>query len=152
MRGSCTLTFKQFVAVFVNPFRSKSVRSIVKIIRWENFLDAMSDTRLQDEYNKAIRDCDIFVSLFFTKTGKFTEEEFDVAFGQFKDSRKPLIYTFFKNADIKTDSIREEDILSLLAFKKKLAALGHFHTSYENIADLKLQFHNQLDKLLGEYD
>src|SRR5262249_28588646 len=49
----------------------------LEIVRWESFLDAMSDTRLQDEYNKAIRDCDIFVCLFFTKTGKFTEEEFD---------------------------------------------------------------------------
>ena len=39
----------------------------------------MSETRLQDEYNKAVRDCDVFVSLFFTKTGKFTEEEFDMA-------------------------------------------------------------------------
>jgi internalin A len=43
----------------------------------------MSETRLQDECNKAIRDCDIFVSLFLTKTGKFTEEEFDVSHQQF---------------------------------------------------------------------
>jgi len=39
----------------------------LKIIRWENFLDAMTETRLQNEYNQAIRDCDIFVSLFFTQ-------------------------------------------------------------------------------------
>ena len=49
----------------------------LKIIRWENFIDAMSATRLQDEYNKAVKECDIFVSLFSTKAGKFTEEEFD---------------------------------------------------------------------------
>jgi internalin A len=120
----------------------------LEIIRWENFLDAMSDTRLQDEYNKAVRECDIFVCLFFTKTGKFTEEEFDVAFGQFKAGGKPRIFTFFKDAGVRTSSIREEDILSLLAFKKKLAAHGHFHTKYENIADLKLQFRDQLDKIL----
>ena len=29
LERECTLTFKQFVAVSVNPFRSKSVRSIV---------------------------------------------------------------------------------------------------------------------------
>ena len=82
----------------------------LEIVRWEIFLDAMSETRLQDEYNKAIRDCDVFVSLFFTKTGKFTDEEFDVAHRQFKNSGKPLIYTFFKNADIKTGSARKEDL------------------------------------------
>ncbi len=51
----------------------------LEIVRWENFLDAMSETRLQDEYNQEVKACDIFVSLFFTKTGKFTEEEFDTA-------------------------------------------------------------------------
>jgi len=44
-----------------------------------------------DEYNKAVRDCDIFVSLFFTKAGKFTEEEFDVALGVFKKKGKPRL-------------------------------------------------------------
>ena len=121
----------------------------LEIVRWENFLDAMSETRLQDEYNKAIRDCDIFVCLFFTKTGKFTEEEFDVAHRRFKESGKPRIYTFFKNADIKTGSLREEDFISLLAFKKKLKDLGHFYTSYDNIEHLKRQFRDQLDKMLA---
>jgi hypothetical protein len=37
------------------------------LIIWEDFLDAMSQTRLQDEYNKAIRECDIFVMLFLVK-------------------------------------------------------------------------------------
>ena len=110
----------------------------------------MSETRLQDEYNTAIRDCDIFVCLFFTKTGKFTEEEFEVAHQQFKDNGKPRIYTFFKNAEIKTGSARKEDLNSLWAFQEKLKQLGHFHTNYDNIEDLKLQFRDQLDKLLEE--
>ena len=42
----------------------------------ENFLDAMSENGLQEEYNRKVRECDVFVSLFKTKTGKFTEEEF----------------------------------------------------------------------------
>lgn len=55
----------------------------LKPVIWENFLDAMSKTRLQDEYNKAIAECDIFVMLFWTKVGKYTEEEFEHAFKQF---------------------------------------------------------------------
>jgi Leucine-rich repeat (LRR) protein len=120
----------------------------VEIVRWEKFLDAMSETRLQDEYNKEIRACDIFVCLFFTKTGKFTEEEFDVAHRQFQETKRPRIFTFFKNADIKTGSARKEDLNSLWAFQDKLKKLGHFHTQYENTDDLKLQFQNQLDRLL----
>jgi internalin A len=112
----------------------------------------MSETRLQDEYNKAIRACDIFVCLFFTKTGKFTEEEFDIAHRQFKDSGKPRIYTFFKNAEIKTGDARQEDFNSLWAFQKKLSNFGHFHTRYDNIEHLKRQFRDQLDKMLEGHD
>jgi hypothetical protein len=118
----------------------------LEIVRWENFLDAMSETRLQEEYNKAIRTCEIFVSLFFTKTGKFTEEEFDTAHQQFKETGSPLIYTFFKNADVRTGSIGEE-ILPLLNFKKKLRDLGHFLTEYDDVEHLKRQFRDQLDKV-----
>jgi hypothetical protein len=118
-----------------------------KITRWENFLDTMSDTRLQDEYNKAIRDCDIFVSLFFTRVGKFTQEEFDTAHRQFKETGSPRIYTFFKNAEVRMGSITDE-VVSLLNFKKKLGDLGHFYTGYDNIEHLKRQFRDQLDKLI----
>jgi len=121
----------------------------LEINRWENFLDAMSETRLQDEYNKAVRDCDVFVSLFFTKTGKFTEEEFDTAHRQFKKAGRPLIYTFFKNAEIKTGSAREDDLKSLWAFQERLKSLGHFYTRYDNVEHLKRQFRDQLDKLRG---
>ena len=34
-------------------------------------------------------------------------------------------------------------------FKDKLAELGHFPTIYKNIADLQLQFKNQLEKVLA---
>jgi Leucine-rich repeat (LRR) protein len=120
----------------------------LEIIRWENFLDAMSETRLQNEYNDAIRDCDVFVSLFFTKTGKFTDEEFEVAHERFIETTRPLIYTYFKNADVKSGSARKDDFNSLWAFQEKLGKLGHYHTNYNNIEDLKLQFRGQIDKIL----
>jgi hypothetical protein len=118
------------------------------INRWENFLDAMTQSRLQDEYNKAVKDCDIFVSLFSTKTGKFTEEEFDTAHQQFKDTGKPLIYTFFKDTAVNVNTIQESDLLSLLKFKQRLKDLGHFYTPFSSSEDLKLRFRDQLAKLL----
>ncbi|TFV86935.1 hypothetical protein E4K72_22790, partial [Oxalobacteraceae bacterium OM1] len=122
----------------------------LEIVRWENFLDAMSETRLQDEYNETIRTSDIFVSLFFTKTGKFTEEEFDTAHEQFNRAGRPYIYTFFKNAEITTGSAIQNDLNSLWLFQKKLDELGHFYTCFKNVDDLKLQFQQQLRKLLED--
>lgn len=119
----------------------------LRIVRWEKFLDAMSSTGLQDEYNKEVRDCDIFVSLFFTKTGKYTEIEFNTAHQQFLSTKKPIIYTFFKNADIKSGDVSDE-FFTLISFKKKLSKLKHFHTQYNEIEHLKRQFKDQLEMLL----
>jgi hypothetical protein len=119
----------------------------LEIIRWETFLDAMSETRLQDEYNAAIRDCDLFVSLFKTRTGKYTEEEFDIAHQTFLDQRRPLIYTYFRKATVSTSASNRKDLLSLWEFQQKLRDLGHFYTEYESPADLQKQFRDQLEKL-----
>ena len=122
----------------------------LQMVRSEHFVDAMSETRLQDQYNKAVGDCDIFVCLFFTKAGKFTEEEFDIALRAFKDTGRPRIFTFFKNAPINIESLSKEDFDSLFAFKEKLKKLGHFYTSYGDINDLKLKFSEQLDMVMEQ--
>jgi hypothetical protein len=120
----------------------------LEILRWEHFLDTMSRTRLQDEYNASIRDCDIFVSLFFTRTGRYTGEEFTVAWERFKVAGKPDILTYFKDAEITTGAACEKDLISLLAFKKKLQRLGHYPTTYTDAEHLKRHFRDQLARLL----
>jgi hypothetical protein len=109
---------------------------------WENFVDAMSLTRLQDEYNKAVRDCDIFVLLFWTKVGKYSEEEFETARTQFAQTNKPLIYTYSRKTE-GNQAVQE----SLADFKKKLSQAGHFETVYKNTEGLLLHFNMQLDRL-----
>ena len=114
-----------------------------------NFLDAMSETRLQEDYNKAVRSCDIFLSLFKTKTGTFTEEEFNVAYQKFKTSGKPLIYTYFLQPVVIADESMRRALTSLWDFKAKLKNLGHYPTECTSLADLKLQFQTQLDLLIN---
>ena len=135
--------------IFINRKNNEYVEEgiFLKLVLWEDFLDAMSQTRLQDEYNKAIASCDVFVSLFHTKVGKYTEEEFEKAFQTFKANSKPLIFTYFKDQAIKMSEITP-NIMSLLKFKEKLKELGHFQTNYADINDLKFQFSNQLTKFL----
>ncbi len=117
------------------------------LVLWEDFLDALSRTRLQDEYNRAVRECDIFVMLFSTKVGRYTEEEFETAFRGFKATGKPFIFTYFKDAEAGNGSAKGDDSRSLRAFQQKLQALGHFHTRYEHIDGLKHHFSRQLEKL-----
>jgi internalin A len=110
----------------------------------------MSETRLQDEYNQAIHECDVFVSLFFTKTGKYTEEEFTTAYDHFMSTGRPFIYTYFKNAPISIGAAREHDLNSLWRFKDRLGELGHFPTEYDNIDQLQGKFIEQIDEMLDE--
>ena len=111
---------------------------------WEDFLDAMSSGGLQSEYNQAIKDCDIFVLLAFNKVGKYTAEEFENAFGQFSETQKPFIFTYFK---VPPTTTNREDLQSLWAFEDKLKELNHYKTAYRNIEGLREHFGNQLDKL-----
>ena len=96
--------------IFINRKNKEWVDQgvFLELVQWEDFLDAVSKTRLQEEYNKAIRECDLFVMLFFTKVGQYTAEEFETAFGQFQATPKPFIFTYFKDAEISTGSANKK--------------------------------------------
>jgi TIR domain/PASTA domain len=122
----------------------------VELVIWEDFLDAVSEIRLQEEYNNAIRSSDIFVALFWTKVGRYTAEEFEMAFGQFKSTNKPYIFTYFKNAPIRVSEAIREDLAGLWAFQERLSALGHFYTTYTNTDELNFNFNQQLEILAAK--
>lgn len=134
--------FRNFISLENDRLHKKGI--YFQIIQWEYFLDEISDTRLQDEYNNELKVCDIALCLFFTKVGIFTEEEFDTAYTKFKADGNPKIWTYFKNAEIKTGTISKE-INSLINFKEKLKELGHFATEYISTEDLHLKFKRQLE-------
>ncbi len=107
---------------------------------WEELSSRMSSTRSQDEYNKKIKEADIFILLACNKVGMYTAEEFDTAFGAFKATSKPFIFTWFREPTTAPEP-------SLQAFKEKLAALKHFFSVYTNSDDLWNQFNKELELL-----
>src|SRR5207249_4027432 len=89
----------------------------------------------------------LFRSLFFTKVGEYTEEEFDTALRQFQATKtKPLIFTYFKESG-SSPGDKAQTSESVIEFQKKLSAIGHFYTVYPHIDSLKFHFNQQLDKL-----
>jgi hypothetical protein len=125
----------------------KCARRGARIDRWETFLDAMSATRSQDEYNEKVKAADIFVSLFKTKVGKFTEEEFDVAHRSFKETGKPRIFTFFQDAQVPVDARSLPGLQTVVAFQERLKGFGRFCSRYESAEHLKRIFRDRLDLL-----
>lgn len=136
--------FHEFLSIENDRLHLKGV--YLKLVQWENFLDAISPTRLQDEYNKELKHSQIVICLFFTKAGKYTQEEFDTALQQFKETGSPLIYTYFKSGAAEPDP-DDRSANDLKEFKKRLSDIGHFYTVYNTIDDLKYKFRKQLDML-----
>jgi hypothetical protein len=107
---------------------------------WEDMSTRMSLTGSQSEYNKFLKEADLFVILCFSKVGMYTEEEFETAFGQFKSTQKPFIFTYFKSPP-------ENAADSLAHFKQKLADLKHFPADFTGFDSLWNQFNKELDWL-----
>ena len=100
----------------------------------ENFDDAYSKVRKQEEYNQKIRESEFCFFIFFTKAGEYTVEEFETARKKFEDTGKPKIYTYFK---VIGEGEGEE---SLYAFMETLdKALGHFYGTFSHIDTVKLR-------------
>lgn len=108
---------------------------------WEDLPAKISPTKSQDEYNKVIKETDIFILLSFSKVGMYTAEEFETAFGFFQSTKKPFIYTYFKDIGSGADP-------SLTKFKNKLVGLEHFYSTYKDFNDLWKQFNKELDRML----
>lgn len=105
----------------------------IKLFRCEDEDDKLNG-RKQDEYDDFVRDCDIFIGLFWTKAGEFTIEEFNVAKQAYDINKRPAIYVYMKeNHDIEETSLRE--------FKKYiLSNVGHYCSNYSHSDKLKFDF------------
>ncbi len=100
----------------------------------ENFDDAYSKIRKQEEYNEKIRKSDFCFFIFFTKAGKYTKEEFEVARKKFEETGKPKIYTYFKVIH------DEEAEQSLYDFMNELdKAFGHYYGIFDHIDTVKMR-------------
>jgi hypothetical protein len=125
---------------------------------WEDFDDAMSATRKQDDYNAAIRAADLFVVLVHTKVGKYTREEFEAAWAQFSNSPrqgnsrtgKPRIYAYFKCVPEPGDPEPGPEYATVRAFLHRLAELGHWPNKYDEPSQLLHHFGTQLERMWAD--
>jgi hypothetical protein len=88
--------------------------------------------------------------IYDSERPKRHQEEFETALGQIMATNKPRILIYNKNTYININSSHHDDLSSKSAFMKKLEELEHFPRHYENIAELKLHFNEQLNKLSQE--
>ena len=114
---------------------------------WEDFDDSMSATGKQDDYNAAILVSDIFVLLAHTKVGKYTREEFETAWKQFRRTARPKILTYIKSPVEPGEPDPGPEYDTVRELQKRLAELAHWPNKFDGPAELLLHFGAQLDTL-----
>ena len=100
----------------------------------ENFDEAYSEIRKQEEYNEKVRESDLCFFIFFTKAGQYTREEFGVARQRFLETGKPKIYTYFK---VLGDETAEESLTEFMDELDKV--FTHYYGTFEHIDTVKLR-------------
>lgn len=120
----------------------------VIVVEWENLDNSMGTLNKQEEYNKKLRTCDICVTLYWKKLGKYTKIELDTAYQQLKEGKNPQkLYVYFKECD--------EPSIELQLFRDSFPQkYGHFPTHFSNLDTLKANFLQQFmiyqnEKLIG---
>ncbi len=114
---------------------------------WEEASDAMSATRSQDEYNKIIKEVDIFVMLFWTKVGKYTHEEFTLAKKLFQETGKPRVLVYQKAANPENQEQSLKDFITSLLQKDK----EYFWGNYDHFDTLARNFEKELRMFYSKY-
>ena len=112
----------------------------IRLFEWEYVDSAYNGGRKQDEYNEHLRASDMFLALFHTYAGRFTQEEFNIAKDEREEKGTPKPYVYCR--DLQEG---EEEDQTLKDFKKYLfKELKYFFCSYNSEECLNLQFVMQL--------
>lgn len=126
--------FGDFIRKLDDTYESRGFR--IKLIKWEDLPIGYDGRPKQDEYNKAVRACDLFVALFRTKAGQYTLEEFEVAKKAQMEGSRPTLYIFCR--ELKADEHEEPE---LTRFKANLFNdLRHYWSKYDSSDSLQLKF------------
>jgi internalin A len=138
------------IEFIISKINSKSQENdyFLEMELWESFIDAMSQTRLQDQYNQMISNSDIFILLLSTKIGKYTTMEFEQAFKEFKINNKPFILTFFKETKIQISQENSSELMSFFTFQEKLKNLGLLYSWYKDENELTRNIEKSLLSLI----
>ncbi len=117
---------------------------------WEDFIDTVSRTRKQDDYDAAVRGSDLFVILVHHRLGKYSAEEFTVAYDSFMEHGTPRILVYLKDPPAPRQPDPGEHYDTVRAFRQRLGEIDHFPTPYTSAPELLLHFNGQLDKLRAD--
>ncbi len=137
---------RSLVTGIVADFKAKrpDLHCDFEVVKWENFASSYEDARKQDAYNEAIKSSDVFLMLYWTKVGMYTQEEFEVAIETQKIKAKPYLFLLKKS-----DGTSVED--SVKQFEDKVPhGNGKFSGTFATEKELRGDIEDELNKLFKD--
>lgn len=116
----------------------------VQLVKWEYLDSSMGDKHKQEEYNDALRECEMCVVLYWTRFGKYTKTELDTADSCRRTKKNPRkLWVYFKESNERTPELQE-------FYETFENIYGHFFCNYKNIDTLRADFLLQFMDFQGE--
>ncbi len=115
---------------------------------WEEAIETIAMKGKQPDYNKLVEESDVFVCLYYTKVGKFTLEEFNLAYDNMKRAKKPYhMLVYKKDGQISSLSIDPKKVKSIKDFENILKKIKHPIITYKNTDNLLRKIEKNLRML-----
>lgn len=130
----------------------------VEVIGWETDSRPSAGEYAQQVINEQLLgDIDIFVGLlghyFGQPTQKYssgTEEEFEIAFGNFKEKGAPKIMFYFSEAIESVRDVEADQLAKRNSFRKGLENRGVYYFSYNDITSFQFDLHRHISQTVRE--
>jgi hypothetical protein len=138
--------------IFIGRQNKRLVKKnvLLQLDIWEDMGAELNKSRKQDDYNQVLHKAEIVLVLFWTKMGKYTLEEFDLAYRRFLDSEtgRPLLYVYEKTVAPPREPEHWEKE-SKREFKNRLLTekSEQFHSTFDHYAVLESHFLQTLHDL-----
>lgn len=97
-----------------NDFFKKQTH--LELVLWENIDPEVTAGRKQDHYNEKLKECSILVLLYWGELGKFTHEEYELAYQLLKEKKIKKIYVFEKSSPVDFE-LNSENVGNLAKLK-----------------------------------
>jgi len=122
----------------------------LQLVTWKELLQSFQSERIQKSFNEEILKCEIVIVLFYKKVGKFTKEEFEIAYKNLKCGKNPkYLFVFFKDAKIPINEMSEE-ILEVNKLKKQIENYEQIFSTFKNKDSLLTKIKNQLNIIIND--
>lgn len=143
--------FGNFIRWVSDSYKNKNVEFKLEV--WEDMDSAFNKKSKQGDYNDRLKEAEIVIVFFWTKMGKWTLKEFELAYQLYNNSEtdRPLVYVYEKLTSSDDWKPTKEDIESKAKFKKRLLTeeKEQFHCTFNDFKALEHHFLKTLHGLFA---